>query len=138
MTQTNLPPDRVEKKFEMWEETYSVDNLAEMTVDNIESAELQFLNEVRRLKTEYRPGRLVTPEMAKIHGKEPLTQSEFREVRRLIGDKSDQMQMNFTRAKGRRKREREQREAEYKADVAGRVADAITNLSISFELPKLK
>lgn len=133
-----IPPPRVENKFERWHETYSVDRLEELTISDIEAAELKFRNEVERLKTEYRPGKSVTPALAQVYGKEPFTQQEFREVRRCISDESEQIQMNFKQAKGRRKQHREYRQDSFWTNVAGRVADSVTNINISLELPKLK
>lgn len=133
-----IPPPRVEDKFERWHETYSVERLEELTISDIEAAELEFRNEVERLRTEYRPGSSITPAMAQLAGKEPFTQAEFRKVRRCISDEAEQIRMNFKQARGRRQREREQQRANLLTRVAGRVTDSLTNINISFELPRLK
>lgn len=134
----DIPPPRVEDKFERWNKTYSVTRLEELTISDIDSAEIEFQNKVERLKTEYRPGRLINPAMAQIAGKEPFTQEEFRQVRCHISDEAEQIRMNFKQARGRCKQKRKQHRENFWADTAGRVADSFTNINISFELPKLK
>jgi len=133
-----IPPPRVEDKFERWHETYSVNRLEELTISDIEAAELEFRNEVEKLRTEYRPGSSITPAMAQLAGKEPFTQAEFREVRRCITDEAEQIRMNFRQARGRRREEREQQRTNRLTKITGRIADSLTNIRISFELPKFK
>lgn len=94
--------------------------------------------EVIRFRTEYKPGLLVTPEVAAMYGKEPLTQEQFREVRRLINEKAKEIRMNFKRAMGHRRELQKERRNGLIVDVAGRVSDSLTNVNVSLELPKLK
>jgi hypothetical protein len=134
----DIPPPRVKDKFENWEETYSVTRLEELSVSDIESAKLEFQAEVEVLKTEYRPGQLINSALAQVVGKEPFTQEEFGEVRRHISDKADEIRMNFKQAKGRRRRENKQQRASFITNLTSRIADSLTNINISLELPKLK
>ena len=138
MRDNEIPPERVEQKFEQWEERYSVEKLEELTLKDLEAEMLSFDSEVAQFRTEYNPGRLVTPAMAAAAGKEPLTQNEFREVRRLINEKARDIRFNFKRAKGRREELNQERRNGLIADVAGRVSDSLTDVSVSFELPKLR
>lgn len=138
MLEAEVPPERVEDKFSEWEERYAVEKLEELTYSDLKSERWSFSAEVDVFRTEYNPGRLVTPEMAAVAGKEPLTQEQFREVRRLIREKEREIQMNFKRAMGRRKREEQERRDNLVVDLAGRVSDSLTNISVSFELPKLR
>lgn len=138
MTEVELPPERVEDKFKKWEETYAVENLEELPENKLQSQKHLFEAEVKEFKAEYNPGRLVTPEMAQIAGKEPLTQNQFRRVRRMIDDEADKVRMNFERAIGRRREKETERRNSFFVDLAGRVSDSLTNVSVSFELPKLR
>ena len=138
MRDNEIPPERVEQKFEQWEERYSVEKLEELTLEDLDIERLAFDSEVAKFRTQYNPGRLVTPAMAAAAGKEPLTQNEFREVRRLINEKARDIRFNFKRAKGRREELNQERRNGLIADVAGRVSDSLTDVSVSFELPKLR
>lgn len=138
MTEVELPPERVEDKFKKWEETYAVENLEELPENKLQSQKHLFEAKVKEFKAEYNPGRLVTPEMAQIAGKEPLTQNQFRRVRRMIDDEADKVRMNFERAIGRRREKETERRNSFFVDLAGRVSDSLTNVSVSFELPKLR
>jgi len=138
MSEVELPPERVKQKFEKWEVTYAVDKLEELPENKLRSKKHLFEAEVNEFKAEYNPGRLVTPEMAQIAGKEPLTQNQFRRVRRMIDDEADKVRMNFDRAIGRRKEMETERRNSFFVDLAGRVSDSLTNVSVSFDLPKLK
>ena len=104
----------------------------------LQSQKHLFEAKVKEFKAEYNPGRLVTPEMAQIAGKEPLTQNQFRRVRRMIDDEADKVRMNFERAIGRRREKETERRNSFFVDLAGRVSDSLTNVSVSFELPKLR
>lgn len=137
MTEVELPPERVEEKFKKWEETYAVEKLEELPENKLQSLKHLFEAEVKEFKTEYNPGRLVTSETAQIAGKEPLTQNQFRKVRRMIDDEADKVRMNFERAIGRRREKETERRNSFLVDLADRVSDSLTNVSVSFELPKL-
>ncbi|WP_157971594.1 hypothetical protein [Halorussus litoreus] len=134
----DIPPPRVEDKFERWHETYSVDMLQELAISDIRTAELEFRNKVEALKTEYRPGQLINPTFAQIDGKEPFTQQEFRKVRQEITDEAEQIRMNFKQARGRRKLEHEQRRANFLTNITRQVMDSFTNIDVSIKFPKLK
>src|SRR6056297_3141292 len=123
MSEVELPPERVKQKFEKWEETYAVDKLEELPENKLRSQKHLFEAEVKEFKAEYNPGRLVTPEMAQIAGKEPFTQNQFRRVRRMIDDEADKVRMNFERAIGRRKEMETERRNRFFVDLAGRVSD---------------
>lgn len=138
MLEAEVPPERVEEKFEEWNERYCVEKLEELSLSDLEGEMALFEAEVIRFRTEYKPGRLVTPEMAAVYGKEPLTQEQFREVRRLINEEAKEIRMNFKRAMGRRRELEKERRNGLIVDVAGRVSDSLTNVNVSLELPKLK
>ena len=87
MLEAEVPPERIEEKFEEWDERYSVEKLEEMSLSDLKSERWSFSAEADAFRIEYNPGRLVTPEMAAMYGKEPLTQEQFEEVRGLIYDK---------------------------------------------------
>jgi hypothetical protein len=135
MSQPPVPPERVEEKVEDWREKYSVEHLAELTKEDVTSAQLEFMNEVRTLKTEYNRGRLVSAEMAEVLGREPYTHDQLRDIRRYIQDEADKISMNFKRAKGRIERERANRRSNTIVKGAERIADSLTNISISINVP---
>jgi hypothetical protein len=128
--EVTVPPERVADKLEQWQDSHSVENLEEMTPDEVRSAELQFLNEVQRLKARYKRGRLVTPEMAQVAGYEPLTDSQLQDVRQCIQDEADRIQLNFEKARSRIERREAERRGEVRKDVAERVADSLPDINI--------
>jgi len=138
MVTPQVPPERVQRKVEDWKERYSVENLADLPASEITSVRLEFRNEVQRLKTEYKRGRLVTPERAEAAGKEPYTRSQLREIRRYIRNEADNITINFRRARGRIEREKSDRRS--RTIVSGVRAAAegltgITDVSLSIKLP---
>ncbi|WP_143052191.1 hypothetical protein [Halobacterium jilantaiense] len=138
MVTPEVPPERVERKIEDWKERYSVENLEELPASEITSVRLEFTNEVRELKRKYNRGRLVTPEMAEVAGKEPYTHSQLQEIRRHIRDEADNIRINFRRARGRIEREKSDRRS--RTIVSGVRAAAegltgITDMSLSIKLP---
>ncbi|ERH08045.1 MAG: hypothetical protein J07HN4v3_00410, partial [Halonotius sp. J07HN4] len=45
----------MQEEFELWENEYTVDNLTDLTVSQIESRKLHFDNQVQRLVMEHNP-----------------------------------------------------------------------------------
>jgi len=138
MLEAEVPPERVKEKFEEWDERYSVEKLEELSLSDLRSEKASFDAEVIIYRTEYNPGRLVTPAMAAAAGKEPLTQDQFEEVRRLINEKAKEIQMNFKRAKGRRRDKEEEQRKDFWGEVTDGLDVSLVGFSPSIELPKLR
>lgn len=104
-----LPSEAMKKEFELWEEEYTVDNLTDLTVSQIESRKLRFESGVQQLIMEHNPGKLVeqNPSFAAIMGKPAYTSEEWEQARKMISRKKEEITLRFDRAKGIVEKERE-------------------------------
>ena len=110
-------PNRVQEKFKTWNDAYSVERLKEWSLKDLQSEQYKFEGKVEILKTEFKRGRLVTPEMAEAIGKEPLTHEELRKIRRRIDDEADKIRSNFKVAVGKKEAEEATRKQEFMNSV---------------------
>ena len=105
--EVEVPSEEMKRKFEKWDEMYEVDKLTDMNLRGLESERLKFEGKKIAFKARYDRGRLVTPAMAEVAGKEPYTQEQLEEARRLIDEEAERIRLRFTRAKGIVEKERE-------------------------------
>jgi len=124
-----LPSEAMKEEFELWEERYTVDNLTDLTVSQIESKEARFENIAQRLVFEHNPGRLVedNPLLAASQGKPPYNSEEWEEARRMIWRKKEEIANRFERARGIVEKE----ETESKRKYRVKLIDALSPDSIS-------
>lgn len=103
-----LPSEAMEKEFELWEEDYSVENLTDLTVSQIESEKLHFENRVQRLIAEHNPGKAIEgdPVLAAAVGKPAYTSEEWEQARKMIWREKEEIMFRFKQAKGKVKKER--------------------------------
>jgi len=124
-----LPSEAMKKEFQLWEKEYTVDNLTDLTVSQIESRKARFENSAQRLVFEHNPGRLVedNPLLAASQGKPPYNSEEWEEARRMIWRKKEEITDRFERAKGIVEKE----ETESKRKYRVKIIDALSPDSIS-------
>lgn len=118
---SDLPSESMRKSFEIWEEQYSVDNLTDLTVSQIESRRHRFSGQVQRLMIEHNPGKLIknNPELAASSGKPPYTPQEWEEAQEMIRRKEEKTINRFERAKGIVEKERRESKLEQLTDLVG-------------------
>lgn len=101
-----LPSEAIKKEFELWEEEYTVENLSDLTVSQIESRKLRFENRVQRLVAEHRPGKAIqnNPALAASMGKPAYTKEEWEQSRKMIWRKKEEISLRFDQAIGKVKK----------------------------------
>ena len=124
-----LPTEAMEKEFELWEEDYTVENLTDLTVSQIESEKLRFENRVQRLIIEHNPGKAIEndPVLAAAVGKPAYTSEEWKQARKMIWRKKEEIMFRFNQAKGNVKKER----TDSKMELLVRFVDSATPDSVS-------
>lgn len=124
-----LPSEAMKEEFELWEKEYTVENLTDLTVPQIESRKILFKNRVHQLVSEHNPGRLVAenPALAAGFGKPPYNSKEWEQARKMIRKKEEEITLRFDRAKGIVEKE----ETESKQKYWVRLVDALSFDSIS-------
>lgn len=127
-----LPSEAMQEEFEFWENEYTVDNLTDLTVSQIESTKLRFENQVQRLVMEHNPGKRFenNPVLAASVGKPAYTSEEWEQARKMIWRKKDEISLRFDQAKGKVKKEK----TESKMKQLARLADSVTLDSINISL----
>ena len=125
-----LPSEAMEEEFELWEKEYTVDNLTDLTVSQIESRKLHFENQVQRLVIEHKSGKAIenNPALAATMGKPAYTSEEWERARKMIWRKKEEITLRFDQAKGKVKKDR----AESKMQQLVRLVDSAIPDSISF------
>ena len=125
-----LPSEAIEEEFELWEEEYTVDNLTDLTVPQIESRKLHFENQVQRLVIEHKPGKAIEDNsvLAASMGKPAYTSEEWERARKMIWRKKEEITLRFDQAKGKVKKDR----TESKMQQLVRLVDSAIPDSISF------
>jgi len=124
-----LPSEAMKEEFELWEKEYTVENLTDLTVPQIESRKALFENRVHQLVSEHNPGRLVAenPALAASFGKPPYNSKEWEQARKMIRRKKEEITLRFDRAKGIVEKE----ETDSKQKYWVRLVDALSFDSIS-------
>lgn len=127
-----LPSEAMQEEFESWEHEYTVDNLAELTVSQIESRKQRFDEKVQQLVMEHNPGRKIqhNPVLAASVGKPPYTSEEWEQARKMIWRKKDEISFRFDQAKGKVEKEK----TESKMKRLERIADSVAPDSINISL----
>ena len=127
-----LPSETMQEEFEFWENEYTVDNLTDLTVSQIESRKLRFENEVQRLVIEHNPGKRIenNPVLAVSVGKPAYTSEEWEQARKMIWRKKDEISLRFDQAKGKVKKEK----TESKMKQLARLVDSVSPDSINISL----
>lgn len=127
-----LPSEAIKKEFELWEEEYTVENLSDLTVSQIESRKLRFENRVQRLVAEHRPGKAIqnNPALAASMGKPAYTKEEWEQSRKMIWRKKEEISLRFDQAIGKVKKDRE----DSKRKQLVRLLDSVTPNSVSIGL----
>ena len=92
-----LPSEAMKEEFEIWEEEYTIENLKDLTVSQIESRKLRFENQVHRLVTEHNPGKGIEndPILAAAVGKPAYTSEEWEQARKMIWRKKEEITLRF-------------------------------------------
>lgn len=100
--QPELPSDKMEEKFELWENEYSLDALTDLSSSQIRSKKLKFETEVDVLLAKHRPGRLIAnrPSLASIRGKPPYNAQEWERAREIIRNEAQKVRLRLKRAEG--------------------------------------
>jgi|APHM01.1.fsa_nt_gi hypothetical protein len=127
-----LPSEAMQEEFELWENEYTVDNLTDLTVSQIESRKLHFDNQVQRLVMEHNPGKRIenNPVLAASVGKPAYTSQEWEQARKVIWRKKDEITLRFDQAKGKVKKEK----SESKMEQFVRLVDSVVPDSVSLSL----
>lgn len=127
-----LPSEAMEKEFELWEEEYTVQNLSDLTVSQINSRKVRFENRAHRLVAEYKPGKAIQndPALAASMGKPAYTKEEWEQSREMIWRKKEEISLRFDQAIGQVKKERE----DSKMKQLVRLLDSVTPNSVSISL----
>jgi len=125
-----LPSEAMKEEFELWEKEYTVDNLTDLTVSQIESRKLHFENQVRRLVIEHNPGEAIenNPVLAATVGKPAYTSEEWERARKMIWRKKEEITLRFDQAKGKVKKDKK----ESKMRQLVRLVDSVIPDSVSF------
>lgn len=124
-----LPSEAMKEEFELWEKEYTVENLTDLTISQIESRKLHFENQVRRLITEHNPGKGVenNPVLAASVGKPAYTSEEWEKARKMIWRKKEEISLRFDQAKGKVKKEK----TDSRMEKLVRIVDSVTPDSVS-------
>jgi len=127
---TKLPSEAMIEEFELWEKEYTVDNLTDLTVSQIESRRLRFENQVQQLVTEHNPGKAIenNPALAATVGKPAYTPEEWEEARKTIWRKKEEITLRFDQAKGKVKKEK----SASKMNQLAKIADSVFPDSVGF------
>lgn len=123
-----LPSDAMQRKFQDWEEQYTVEKLTDMTSSEIEDAELRFENEAFLLRNEHNPGRLIAqdPMLAQSAGKPPYTANQWEQARKEIRRKEKKIKFRFQRAKGIVKKDEKESKREWYTGLFSIISDAVS------------
>ena len=123
-----VPSEEMEKTFENWDETHTIENLTEMSRNSIESEQVLFENEVSRFKqVRYNRGKSVNTTMAMLAGKEPYTHVQLREARRVIEEEADRIRPRFKRAKGIKREQQKQNFREFLTELVDKIEVTLFN-----------
>lgn len=124
-----LPSEAMKEEFKIWEEEYTIENLTNLTVSQIESRKLRFENQVHRLVTEHNPGKGIEndPILAAAVGKPAYTSEEWEQARKMIWRKKEEITLRFDQAKGKVKKEK----TESKMKQLVRLVDSVFPDSVS-------
>ena len=129
-----LPSEAMQEEFELWENEYTVDNLTDLTVSQIESRKLRFENQVQRLVMEHNPGKRIesNPVLAASIGKPAYTSQEWEQARKMIWRKKDEITLRFDQAKGKVKKEKKESKIEQFVTFIDSVVPDSVNLNFSW------